>query len=88
MELKKAKSLVNDILDICSHFDDETLTEACSGIYNDVHAAKNVENVISSLRELMVFISESYDFCSDGIEDFKEEIDTIFYQILEESEEF
>ena len=87
MELKKAKSLVNDILDICSHFDDETLTEACSGIYNDVHAATNIENVISSLRELMVFINESpweeYD-----LQDLKEEAEDIFNKIMEEYDEF
>jgi len=50
MELKKSKSLVNDILDICAQFEDETLSEACAGIYNDIQAAKNVENVISSAR--------------------------------------
>lgn len=87
MELKKAKSLVNDILDICSHFDDETLTEACSGIYNDVHAAKNIENVISSLRELMVFINESpledYD-----LQDLRDEAEEIFNKIMEEYDEF
>lgn len=87
MEIKKAKSLVNDILDICSHFDDETLTEACSGIYNDVHAAKNIENVISSARELMVFINESpwedYD-----LQDLKDEAEEIFNKLMEEHDEF
>lgn len=87
MEIKKAKYLVNDILDICSNFEDETLTEACTGIYNDVHAAKNIENVISSARELMVFINESpwedYD-----LQDLKDEAEEIFNKLMEEYDEF
>lgn len=87
MELKKSKSLVNDILDICSQFEDETLTEACSGIYNDVQAAKNVETVINSARELMVFVNDSpwedYD-----LQDLKYEIEEIFIKLMEEYDEF
>lgn len=87
MEIKKAKSLVNDILDICAQFQDETLTEACSGIYNDVHYAKNIEVVISSARELMVFISEApweeYDF-----QDLKDEAEDFFNRLMEEYDEF
>ncbi len=87
MELKKAKSLVNDILDICAQFEDETLTEACSGIYNDIQVAKNVESVISSARELMVFVNDSpwedFDF-----EDLKYEAEDVFNKLMEEYDEF
>lgn len=87
MEIKKAKSLVNDILDICAQFEDETLTEACSGIYNDIQAAKNTEVVIASARELMVFVNEAaweeYD-----LQDLKDEIEEIFIKLMEEYDEF
>jgi hypothetical protein len=87
MEIKKAKSLVNDILDVCAQFEDETLTEACSGIYNDIQAAKNIEVVIASAGELMVFVNEApwedYD-----MQDLKDEIEEMFIRLMEEYDEF
>jgi hypothetical protein len=85
MELKKSKSLVNDILDICTQLEEETLTEACSGIYNDVQAAKNIEVVIASARELMVFVNEAP---WDEMEYLKDEIEEIFAALMEEYDEF
>jgi hypothetical protein len=87
MELKKAKALVGEMLDICNQLEDETLTEACSGIYNDVQASKTVEVVVSCARELMVFVNEApweeYD-----LSDLKEEVEIIFNSLLEEFEDF
>jgi len=65
--------------------EDDSLNETCSGIYNDVRAAKNVDQVIQSARELMVFVSEA-DW--QEFDDIKDEIENIFYILLEESEEF
>ena len=59
MDTKKAKNLVGDIIDICAQLGDESLDETCSGIYNDLQAAKDVEDVISSVSELMVFVNET-----------------------------
>lgn len=75
------------MLDICSQFEDETLTEACSGIYNDVSAAKTVNSVISSARELMVFINDApwEDF---DLSDLKDELEDIYNNLLEEYEDF
>jgi predicted transcriptional regulator len=87
MELKKAKSLVNDILDICAQFEDETLSEACAGIYNDIQAAKNVENVISSARELMVFLNDS-PWEDSEVSELKDEAEDIFNKLMEEYDEF
>lgn len=87
MEIKKAKSLLDDILDICSQLGDETLTEACSGIYNDIQAAKSVEVVIASARELMVFVNEA-PWSDFDLDDLKDEIEEKFIQLLEEYEEF
>lgn len=87
MELKKAKSLIGDILDICAQFEDETLTEACSGIYNDIQVAKNIEVVITSARELMVFVNEAPWEESDLL-DLRDEIEVIYTTLLEEYDEF
>lgn len=87
MEIKKAKSLTEDILDLCSQFEDETLAEACSGIYNDIQAAKSTEEIIDSARELMVFVNEAPWEDAD-LSDIKDEIDEIFIKLLEEYEEY
>lgn len=73
------------MLDLCSRLEDDSLNETCSGIYNDVRAAKNVDQVIQSARELMVFVEE-VDW--QEFEDIKEEVENIFYSLLEESDEF
>jgi len=85
MDIKKARLSLNEMLDLCSRLEDDSLNETCSGIYNDVRAAKNVDQVIQSARELMVFVSEA-DW--QEFDDIKDEIENIFYILLEESEEF
>jgi len=87
MEIKKAKNILNEMLDICSQLEDETLNEACSGIYNDVSAAKNVSCIISSARELMVFINDAPWEDSD-LFDLKGELEEIYNNLLEEYEDF
>jgi hypothetical protein len=87
MEIKKAKSLLDDILDICAQLEDETLTEACSGIYNDIQAAKSLEVIITSARELMVFVNEAPWEDADLL-DLKEEVEEIFNRLMEEYEDF
>lgn len=87
MDIKKARQLVDDMLDICSQIEDETLTEASEGIYRDVHAAKSVESIINSARELMVFVAE-VQWKEIESDELKEEIETIYNQLLEDFEEF
>lgn len=87
MDIKKARTLVDDMLDICGQVDNETLAEASQGIYRDVHAAKSIESIMSSARELMVFVNEvpweSYD-----TDDLKNELENIYNQLLEDFEDF
>lgn len=86
MDIKIAKKLFNEMLDLCSQIDDPTLTEASEGIYRDVQSAKSIEIIISFARELMVFVYEVQD--DDEISDFKAEIEDIYNQMLESFEEF
>ena len=87
MEIKKAQSAVFEMLDLCGQLENESLSETCSGIYNDVVAAKSLDSVIVCARELMVFVNEApweeYD-----LTDIRDEIETLFNNLLEESEEF
>jgi len=82
MDLKSTKKILDEIFDLCSQLEDQILSEAIEGIYNDVHASKSIENVISSAREIMVFISETPD--DDFTSDIKNEIENLFQNLLEE----
>lgn len=87
MELKKAKLKVEDMIDLCNQLVDNELSEACSGIYNDVQASKSVEIVVTCARELMVFVSDA-PFEDYDLQELRYEIENIFNELLEESEEF
>ncbi len=88
MEIKKAKLLVEDILDICAQLGDDNLNDSCSGIYNDLQMAKSTEEVVLISRELMVFVGDSPWDDIDGGDELKNEIEKIFNEIIEEFEEF
>lgn len=82
MDLKSTKKILDEIFDLCSQLEDQILSEAIEGIYNDVHASKSIESIISSARELMVFVSETPD--DDFTSDIKNEIENSFNNLLEE----
>lgn len=88
MEIKKAKLLVEDILDICSQLGEDNLNDSCTGIYNDLQAAKSVEEIVLISRELMIFVGDSPWDLVDGGDDLKNEIEIIFNELIEEFEEF
>lgn len=87
MELKKAKNMISEMIDICLQIDDPTLYEATQGIYGDVQAAKTLGTVLSSARELMVFVNE-VDWSLQELVELKDDIETIFNKLLEETEDF
>lgn len=88
MEIKKAKLLVEDILDICAQLDEDNLNDSCTGIYNDLQASKSIEEVILISRELMVFVGDSPWSEMDGGDDLRNDIEIIFNELIEEFEEF
>ena len=87
MKIEKAKIMVEDMLDLCRQLGDENLSDACEGIYNDLKATNEIEDVVISAREFMVFVNEArwedYD-----MSDVKEEIENIFNLLIEELEDF
>lgn len=86
MELKKAYNLVSEMIDLCGQLGEESLSDACSGIYNDINVAKNTAAIINSARELMVFVGEA-PWSDYDLFELKEEIETIFNNLLEEFED-
>ena len=88
MEIKKAKLLVEDILDICAQLGEENLNDSCTGIYNDLQVSTSVEQVVLISRELMIFINDSPWESIDGGEDLRNDIEKIFDELIEEFEEF
>jgi hypothetical protein len=74
------------MLELCSRLEDDTLTEACSGIYNDVRAAKTIEQIVQSARELMVFVFEAN--WDSEFQDIKDEVDSMYELLLEDYEDF
>jgi hypothetical protein len=87
MDIKKARLSLYEMLDLCSRLEDDTLSEACSGIYNDTKAAKTIDQVIDSARELMVFVAEA-DWTDGDFSELKEEIEEMYNLLLEEYEDF
>jgi hypothetical protein len=87
MNIKEAKNLIDEILDLCSQIEDPILTESAEGIYRDVQAAKTVEHVIQCASELMIFINETpwddYD-----ASDIRMEIERIYDHLQEDYEDF
>lgn len=85
MELKTAKKILNEMLDLCSQIEDPTLSDAAQGIYRDVQAAKSIQIVISAGRELLIFVNEVPD--DDSISDVKAEIEDLYNGLLESDED-
>lgn len=84
MNIKDAKNLLDEILDICSQIEDQILNDAAEGIYRDAQAAKSTEQVLRCASELMIFVNETP---FDDME-LKSEIERIFNELQDGSEEF
>lgn len=86
MDLKKAKSMVDEILSLCSKLEYEELSTACNGIYNDLQVCKTIHSVISCARELMVFSADApWD---EETYELHDEVEIIFNQLLDDTEEY
>lgn len=84
MNIKDAKNIIDEILDLCAQVEDSFLNENAEGIYRDVQAAKNIEHVIRCASELMIFVNET----SFEDEDLKLEIERLYNQLQDDYEEF
>ena len=86
MNIKDAKNLLNEILDICTQIEDPILTDAAEGIYRDAQAAKSPEQVLRCASELMIFVNDTpWD---DYDPELKSEIERIYIDLQEGCEDF
>lgn len=82
MDLKSAKKILNEMLDLSAQIEDQILSEEAEGIYRDVQAAKTIEHVIAAGRELIIFINEV-----PGDDEIKAEIEELYTSLLESHDE-
>ena len=82
MDLKSAKKILGEMFDLASQIDDDILSETTQAIYNDVQAHKTLEQVITSARELMVFVNEVPE--DDFIYEIKLEMEELLNTLLED----
>ncbi len=82
MELKEAKKILNEMLDLCAQIEDQILSEEAEGIYRDVQAAKTIEHVITAGRELIIFMNEI-----PGEDEIKTEVEELYTSLLESNDE-
>jgi hypothetical protein len=84
MNIKDAKNIVDEMLDLCAQTEDSFLIENSEGIYRDVQASKTFQHVLGYASELMVFVNETI---FDDL-DLKYEIEKLYEQLQYDSEEF
>lgn len=80
MDLKSAKKILEEMFDLASQIEDEILAETSQAIYNDVQAHRTVEQVITSARELMVFVNEVPE--DDFIYEIKLEMEELLNSLM------
>lgn len=84
MNIKDAKNIVDEMLDLCAQTEDLFLNENTEGIYRDVQASKTIKHVLGCASELMIFVNETV---FDDL-DLKYEIEKLYEQLQYDSEEF
>lgn len=71
MNLEKAKTLFDEIVEICYQTENQKLIEALIPIYRDVELAQDVSQIIGYAEELQVCINE-IDIIPEEEEDIQE----------------
>jgi len=79
MNLKKAKQLFEEIVDICYQTENPKLIEAVEPIYRDVEASQDVSQIIVYAEELQVVMNEMDidEDEEDDIQDIQEKIEML-----------
>jgi BioD-like phosphotransacetylase family protein len=81
MNLKKAKKLFEQIVELCYEIENPRLIETIESIYSEVEDAEDALDIFNSCQELEVIINEE-DF-SDSEEDAVSEILEIIEKLSE-----
>ena len=85
MNLKEAKAMFDEIVDLCYQLEDHKLNDALDSFYQDVESATDEYEIFSITSELMFYVDEISPYDQD-IEDIKAEIQDLYNKMQDEIE--
>jgi hypothetical protein len=85
MTLKEAKSLFDEIVDLCYQLGDHTLNVALESFYQEVSQSQTQYDILEITNELMFYVDEINSYDQD-IEDIKAEIQNLYNKMQDEIE--
>jgi hypothetical protein len=85
MNLKEAKSMFDEIVDLCYQLEDHKLNDALDSFYQEVGDAADEYEILNITSELMFYVDEISPYDQD-IEDIKAEIQDLYNKMQDEIE--
>lgn len=85
MNLKEAKEIFEDIVDLCNKIEDANITDAIDSIYTDAKEAETVFDLIEFITELIFYVDE-LSWSDEELFSIKEEIQILYIKIQDEAE--
>lgn len=85
MNLKEAKALFDEIVDLCYQLEDHNLNGALDSFYQEISHAQDEYDILDITSELMFYVDEINCYDQD-IEDIKAEIQDFYNKMQDEIE--
>lgn len=85
MNLKEAKALFDEIVDLCYQLEDNSLNSSLDSFYQEVSHAKDEYDILEITSELMFYVDEINSYDQD-IEGIKAEIQDLYNKMQDEIE--
>ena len=85
MNLKVAKNMFNDIIELCYQLNDQILNGAIDSFYQDVKNAGDEFEILEITSELMFYVDE-VNISDEEVEEIKTEIEGIYNKMQDEIE--
>lgn len=85
MTLKEAKSLFDEIVDLCYQLEDHNLNDALDSFYQEIKHATSEYDILDITSELMFYVDEVNAYDKD-IEVIKAEIQDMYNKMQDEIE--
>lgn len=85
MNLKEAKAMFDEIVDLCYQLEDHKLNDALDSFYQEVGLAADEYDILSITSELMFYVDEISPYDQD-IESIKAEVQDLYNKMQDEIE--
>jgi hypothetical protein len=85
MNLKEAKAMFDEIVDLCYQLEDHKLNDALDSFYQEVGLAPDEYDILSITSELMFYVDEISSYDQD-IENIKAEVQDLYNKMQDEIE--